>query len=209
MGGSPLARAGDGTVGRHETRVPVAGSAGAGLLEVGFTPRNSGGIPRAGRAQDSSVVHASSPSREVEKGGLSVVPWRSVPPVSHEIPGGPPAFGFLVVGLAPEYPRVISPSPVMQVFAARTRRYRARAKESTATASAGNSRRCSLEGPVRVPPRPAAPQATRSRPSIGRLADPPEGWTTSMTLPLATQRMGRKMPSPAGCRCGSEGSAQH
>ena len=27
-------------------------------------------------------------------------------------------FGLLVVGLAPEYPRVISPSPVMQVFAA-------------------------------------------------------------------------------------------
>ena len=41
------------------------------------------------------------------------------------------------------------------------------------------------------------------------LADPPEGWTTSMTLPLATKRMGRKMPSPAGCRCGSEGSVQH
>jgi hypothetical protein len=47
-------------------------------------------------------------------------------------------------------------------------------------------------GPVRVPPRPAAPQATRSRPSIGRLADPPEGWTTSMTLPPRNSAYGAK-----------------
>jgi hypothetical protein len=50
--------------------------------------------------------------------------------VGHEIPGGPPAFGFLVVGLVPEYPRVISPSPVMQVFAAHVAIARERRKHS-------------------------------------------------------------------------------
>jgi hypothetical protein len=141
------------------------------------------------------------------EGGPSVVSWRSVPPVGHEIPGGPPAFGFLVVGLAPEYPRVISPSPVIQVFAAHAAIARERRKHSHGKCRefppnlAGEPR-------SRAAP-PAALQATRPRPSIGWLADPPEGWTTSMTLPLATKRMGRKMPSPAGCRCGSEGSAQH
>ena len=41
-------------------------------------------------------------------------------------------FSALVVGLAPEYPRVISPSPVMQVFAANAAiaRVRKKAKHS-------------------------------------------------------------------------------
>jgi len=169
MGGSPLARAGDGTVGRRDTRVPVAGSAGAGLLEVGFTPRNSGGIPRAGRAQDSSVVHASSPSREVEKGGPSVVPWRSVPPVSHDKTGRSSGFRFLGCQAGTGIPTGNRSSPVMRVLAAHAAiaRERKKVQPRQAPGIPANSR----GSPFACRPRPAVLQATRSRPSIGWLAD--------------------------------------
>ena len=136
-----------------------------------------------------------------------MVSWRSVPPVGHEIPGGPPAFGFLVVALVAEYLRVISPSPVIQVFAAHAAIALELRKHSHGKCRefppnlAGEPR-------SRAAP-PAALQATRPGPSIGWLADPPEGWTTSMTLPLASELMGRKIPSPTGGRCGSEGFVQH
>jgi hypothetical protein len=46
------------TIGRLSSGLPASGR-----LRAGITLGNSGGIPRAERAQDSSVVHASSPSR--------------------------------------------------------------------------------------------------------------------------------------------------
>ena len=100
------------------------------------------------------------------EGGPSVVSWRSVPPVGHEAPGRSSGFRLLGCRAGPSYWRVISPSPVMQVFAAHA--LSRASEESTATASAGNSRQISLESPVRVPPgRPPRKRPVQDRVSAG------------------------------------------
>src|SRR5690349_13657111 len=197
MGGSRQARAGaDAARARHPViRQEIVGTIGrlssglpdSGLLGAGITLGNSGGIPRAERAQDSSVVHASSPSRRWR--GRAVRRLVAFCPTSGPRNTGRSS-GFRLLGCraSTDYPRVISPSPVMQVFAAHAAIARERRKHSH-----GKCREFppNLTGEPRPrAARPAVPQATRPRPSIGWLADPPEGWTTSMTLPLATKRMG-------------------
>src|SRR5262249_22959945 len=95
------------------------------------------------------------------EGGPSVVSWRSVPPVGHEIPGGPPAFGFLVVGLVPKYPRVISLSRVIQVFAAHVAIVRRRKKH--------------CHGKCReFPPSIAGEPRSRAAPAGRPASDPPK-----------------------------------
>src|SRR6476646_2153824 len=133
-----------GTIGRLSSGLPDSG-----LLWAGITLGNSGGIPRAERAQDSSVVHASSPSRRWR--GRAVRRLVAFCPTSGPRNTGRSS-GFRLLGCraSTEYPRVISPSPVMQVFAAHA--ISLASEESTATASAGNSRQISLESPVRMPP---------------------------------------------------------
>jgi hypothetical protein len=197
MGGSRLARAGDSA---------ARARPGSGLLRAGITLGNSGRIPRAERAQDSSVVHASSPSRRWR--GRAVRRLVAFCPTSGPRNTGRSS-GFRLLGCrAGTGIPAGNRSQPGNAGLRRSRRHRAQAKKAQPWQVPGIPAKSRWRAPFACR-RPAAPQATRPRPSIGWLADPPEGWTTSMTLPLATKRMGRKIPSPTGCRCGSEGPAQH
>ena len=151
----------------------VPGSPDSGVLRAGITLGNSGGIPRAERAQDSSVVRSFVSFPEVEREG----PIRRL--VAFCPTSGPRRTG-LVLGfrLRPgcragtrNTPRVISPSPVVQVFAA----HAAIARERKHSHGKCREFPPNLAGEPRSRAASKPPlQATRPRPMY-RLAGQPAG----------------------------------